>query len=169
MGKCNCGCFDQNITLPTGATGETGPAGAQGIQGVQGEPGATGATGPMPTEGNWIYVGTGLTGSPSFGNNAENYAVGAYVPLRFKKDAFGYLVIEGSVMASGIATTLFTVPSSTYYPAYQHSVVIILENSVSGNLIVDYLTVTTAGVVSIPSGNLGRATHAFINVRIKLD
>jgi len=160
MGKCNCGCFDQNITLPTGATGETGPTG---------DPGATGATGPMPTEDNWIYVGTGLTGSPSFGNNVENYAVGAYVPLRFKKDAFGYLVIEGSVMAFAAAAPLFTVPSSTYYPAYQHSVVIILENAVSGNLIVDYLTVTTAGVVSIPSGNLGRTTHAFINVRIKLD
>lgn len=108
---------------PAGPQGTQGPVGPEGPQGTAGPQGAVGPEGPkgeagsgeLPKAEAWHVVGGG--GEPAFGVGWSNFSEPGFVPipLRFRKDELGDVVIEGFVAGSGAGRNVFVLPAG-YHP-----------------------------------------------------
>ena len=97
-----------------GAKGAPGSQGPQGMQGLPGPAGAKGDTGSVPSPEAWHTVGG--TAEPAF--TPCDGASGAWVtlgaaPVKFYRDPFGVVRLEGHVQCSAGAThgRMFTLPA----------------------------------------------------------
>ncbi len=106
----------QGTTGAQGAEGKQGPKGDQGIQGPQGPAGNDGAPGEgaaLPEAEDWHVVGD--PGEPAFPKGWSNFSEPGFnpVPLRFRKDELGDVVIEGFVQSpggEGVGRDIFILP-----------------------------------------------------------
>jgi hypothetical protein len=104
----------------------------------------------------WHVVGT--AGEPAFENSWVNLDGGTSSrPARFRKDASGWVVVEG-VVASGtsISTSIFTLP-----PGYRHDAVGNMIFPAVSNSLFGSVYVTTGGVVT---GFVGSTVYITLNI-----
>lgn len=79
----------------------------------------------LPSEENWHMVGG--TGEPAFDNSWVNF--GAPEPvLKFKKDVFGWIHIEGTVKSGAPGLCIFTLPTG-YLPLSNKRFVMLIQDN----------------------------------------
>lgn len=92
-----------------GAPGKDGDPGPQGDPGPEGPPGKDAEGALAPAEA-WHYVGTG--GEPPLLHEWVNFTEPGFepMPLRYRKDELGDVVIEGFIAGGGAGRTVFILP-----------------------------------------------------------
>lgn len=104
---------DRGPEGPAGPQGPVGPKGPQGDVGPQGDPGEDGADAALPEAEDWHVIGA--SGEPAFPKGWSNFSEPGFnpVPLRFRKDEIGDVVIEGFVQSpggEGVGRDIFILP-----------------------------------------------------------
>ena len=97
----------------------------------------------LQIEDNWIYVGSGGS-APVFGTGVSNEGTGTH--LRFKKDTYGNVHIEGYVSTTTLTPTIFILPRP-YRPALD-KYYIVPGNAVSTSSWYGRLRIDLNGAVS---------------------
>ena len=115
-------------------------------------------------EEEWHYVGQ--NGEQAFGRGFANANASTYTNVRFKKDFYGYLIIEGWLLCNDYPySTIFELPASHIPSKNIELGVVFWSNSLPGTK-TTRLGISTAGVVSIAMN--ANDTFGF-NLRLKLD
>lgn len=119
------------------------------------------------TEEDWHYIGD--VGEPAFGTG---YAVSSpsYRQLRFKKDAFDYLVIEGTcIYTPGATSEIFTLPVGYRPSLIAQTPGVTVEGSLGLSTGYLYIDDSNGNVIPFFQNGYTGTPMVVINARVKID
>ena len=114
-------------------------------------------------EEDWHYVGSGAP-EPIFKNGWNN---GSIRPLRFKKDIYGWVHIEGEIDSGTPNSVIFTLPAIGYAPSSEANYPIIFLNGAAYNP--GRININSSGSDTDVIALLSASTRVIINVIYKAD